>query len=168
MTQAPTKYGKYPDQFQALEEHAGNNGRSWLNQTRQHAWARFQELGFPTARRGNENWKYTNVAPIANATFQHPLELDAEASVKVGQLREIAPWDKNWVNLVFLDGRYSRSLSTSGAELRPLSWKKRAMTGSKRRSSPGLSLGTQFRDAIKRGFQQLAANTQAPWVFTEG
>ena len=33
---------------------------------------RFGALGFPTARRGNEYWKYTDVAPIARGAFALP------------------------------------------------------------------------------------------------
>ena len=33
---------------------------------------RFGALGFPTARRGNEYWKYTDVAPIARGEFAPP------------------------------------------------------------------------------------------------
>ncbi len=31
--------------------------------------SRFGEVGMPTARKGNERWKYTNVAPIARSEF---------------------------------------------------------------------------------------------------
>lgn len=45
----------------------------WLRDLRAAGWERFSALGFPTARRGNERWKYTAVAPIARATFAFPL-----------------------------------------------------------------------------------------------
>ena len=37
----------------------------WLQKLRESAFARFSELGFPTAR--DEEWRFTNVAPIARA-----------------------------------------------------------------------------------------------------
>src|SRR5579871_4053573 len=37
----------------------------WVQQLRDAAFRRFAELGFPTTR--NEEWRFTNVAPIARA-----------------------------------------------------------------------------------------------------
>ena len=70
MTQAPTAgYENYYADHQAL---AAAPGPEWLAELRAAGWARFSELGFPTARRGNERWKYTAVAPIARARFASP------------------------------------------------------------------------------------------------
>ena len=54
---------RYRADFQA----AGESAPAWLADLRKRAMERFAETGFPTARRGNEAWKYTNVSPIANA-----------------------------------------------------------------------------------------------------
>ena len=40
---------------------------AWLQPLRDTAFARFAELGFPTTH--NEEWRFTNVAPIARTTF---------------------------------------------------------------------------------------------------
>jgi len=40
----------------------------WVKELRERAFARFAELGFPTTR--NEEWRFTNIAPIARTTFQ--------------------------------------------------------------------------------------------------
>ncbi len=40
---------------------------AWLQSLRDAAFARFVELGFPTTH--NEEWRFTNVAPIARTTF---------------------------------------------------------------------------------------------------
>ena len=76
------------------------------------AWSRFTQLGFPTARRGNEKWKYTNVAPIARAAFGYSWDLNPDEDLVAGDLQGIAPLEKEWVNLVFVDGRFSKLLST--------------------------------------------------------
>ena len=71
----------------------------------------FSRLGFPTARRGNEKWKYTNVAAIADAEFsratvpQEPLLLDS--------LKQSVPWSDLWATVVFVNGVYSPELSNS-------------------------------------------------------
>src|ERR1019366_625707 len=41
---------------------------AWLQSLRDAAFARFAELGFPTTH--NEEWRFTNVAPIARTKFK--------------------------------------------------------------------------------------------------
>ncbi len=58
---------------------AAGTGPAWLNDLRAAGWQRFNEIGFPTARRGNERWKYTAVAPIARVGFAYPF-INAESA----------------------------------------------------------------------------------------
>ena len=109
MTQTATRLDDYRAGFEALEQRAGADQPEWLQLLRARAWNRFNELGFPTARRGNERWKYTNVRPLAVASFQAPDH--ALLSVDRDGLKAVAPWHDDWHNLVFLDGRYSETLS---------------------------------------------------------
>ena len=106
-----TGYDRYTVDFEALHEKASANGSAWLRDVRKDGLAQFTRLGFPTERRGNERWKYTNVAPIARASFAYPFDADTGA-VSEASLREQAPWSDEWARLVFVDGRYSESLST--------------------------------------------------------
>ena len=102
---------RYLSDFQAFERRLDSNDPAWLHTIRQHALARFTELGFPTARRGNEKWKYTSVVPIANSSFAYPFDLDLDDTL-AAEIRQVAPWDDSWVNLVFVNGRFSEALST--------------------------------------------------------
>ena len=111
MTQAPAKQDRYLTDFDAFERSQATDEPQWLRETRRGALARFRELGFPTARRGNEKWKYTNVAPIANASFAYLLS-EEPADVNVAELRDAAPWNDAWLTMVFVNGRYSRDLSS--------------------------------------------------------
>jgi Fe-S cluster assembly protein SufD len=104
-------YEQYAADFETLEETASANGSTWLRDVRKDGLAAFERLGFPTERRGNERWKYTNVAPIARATFAYPFDADADAVTKAA-LKEQVPWSDDWARLVFVDGRFSESLST--------------------------------------------------------
>ncbi len=70
MTQAPTRHERYFADHQALA--AASPGPAWLDTLRAAGWERFNAIGFPTARRGNERWKYTAVAPIARVNFAYP------------------------------------------------------------------------------------------------
>ena len=68
---------RYHEDHQALA--TASSGPAWLNDLRAVGWQRFSELGFPTARRGNERWKYTAVAPISRVGFAS--SLNSEVSV---------------------------------------------------------------------------------------
>ena len=70
MTSAPAKYAHYLADFQSLVQGPGAGAPNWLQDLRDTGWSRFNETGFPTARRGNERWKYTNVGPIARTDFE--------------------------------------------------------------------------------------------------
>ena len=114
MTLAPAKYAHYLADFQSLTQGPGAGAPSWLRDLRDSAWSRFIETGFPTARRGNERWKYTNVGPIAKTDFTFPLgpapANGANASAPSYQLEGPAVYD-----LVFLDGRFAPGLSSGPA-----------------------------------------------------
>ena len=110
MTQTLTKYERYLADFRALER-AQAEDPAWLRDLRGQALDRFSELGMPTARRGNEKWKYTNVGPIAQADFGLAADVTGNG-VAQSDVARVAPWQEDWTNLVFLDGRYSAALST--------------------------------------------------------
>lgn len=82
-------------------------GPAALQTLRADGLARFRELGFPTTKQ--EEWIYTNVAPIARTEFRladrRPTLID-RASIEPWSLAEEAA-----IELVFIDGHYSDSLS---------------------------------------------------------
>jgi len=57
----------YNTAFRALLEKTGNAEPSWLRRMREDSFARFERVGFPSVK--EEEWKYTNVAPIAKLQF---------------------------------------------------------------------------------------------------
>jgi len=63
MTAASQQTGKWLDAFTRQKP-----APAWLAELRQSAFARFAELGFPTTH--DEEWRFTNVAPIARAEFK--------------------------------------------------------------------------------------------------
>ncbi len=110
MTLTASLHEGYAAGFEALR--AAAPVPSWLAELRAQGWERFNALGFPTARRGNEKWKYTNVRPVAAARLEVPLALDPAQEPALEALKSDAPWDDSWVNLVFVDGVYSPALSS--------------------------------------------------------
>jgi Fe-S cluster assembly protein SufD len=57
-----------PEAFAAVHQFRAEN--EWLSEVRSRAFERFSDLGFPSTR--NEDWKYTNVAPLSRLDFQLP------------------------------------------------------------------------------------------------
>ena len=108
MTTTLTRYHQYAADFAALDG-AGQPG--WLLDLRRSAWERFRAEGLPTARRGNEKWKYTNVGPIADADFRYPADTGVDGATST-EIRRTAPLMDGWTNLVFVDGNFCESLST--------------------------------------------------------
>ena len=70
MTTRTISNHRYHEDHRALA--AASPGPAWLSDLRAAGWEHFKALGFPTARRGNERWKYTAVAPISRVGFAYP------------------------------------------------------------------------------------------------
>ncbi|MBM3944919.1 MAG: Fe-S cluster assembly protein SufD [SAR202 cluster bacterium] len=110
MTQARTKYDQYRSDFQTFQKSIAN-GHTWANDVRATGLAAFDALGFPTATRGNEEWRFTAVGPIANKLFAYPFDAPEERIDKA-QLKALLPLDDTWTTLVFVDGRFDAKLSS--------------------------------------------------------
>jgi len=98
----------YVAEWERSEPERGRRQPAWLRQRRRAALDRFVDLGFPGTRL--EDWRFTNVAPIAEAHFV----LAGPASLSAADL---APWtvDHAGAQLVFVNGRFAPDLSVVGA-----------------------------------------------------
>ena len=106
MVQAITEEKSYLSNFIHQARQLEGSGPPWLQRMRGKAAKRFAELGFPTPR--DEDWKYTNVAPLKETTFS----LGApEHSVTRRQIENIEFIDRRGSRLVFVNGRYAEKLS---------------------------------------------------------
>ncbi|HYL56991.1 MAG TPA: Fe-S cluster assembly protein SufD [Gemmatimonadales bacterium] len=99
---------RYLAEFRAFSGNGAGSAPAWLKEIREGAIARFVELGFPTMKQ--EEWRFTSVAPIADAAFtlaqtpRSPLPAPAgieHVCVSAGP------------RVVFVDGRYVAELSTA-------------------------------------------------------
>ena len=118
MTSATAKYTHYSADFQSLSQGPGAGAPPWLRDLRDRAWSKFNDTGFPTARRGNERWKYTNVGPIAKIDFGFPLSpssSNGSGNVSGRLAPDLRMPGQAVYNLVFVDGHYSAELSSPGA-----------------------------------------------------
>ena len=83
-------------------------GPDWLLNLRQSAAARFGELGFPTRR--DEEWRFTNVTPIAETPFT--LAGKAESAMTADALDHYTYAGMGGTQLVFVNGHFQAGLSS--------------------------------------------------------
>lgn len=96
----------YLSNFDFFESKLNGRGAIPFHETRRAAISRFSALGFPTPR--NEEWKYTNVAPLLRHKFklaQEPVHLTKTALAEF----VFAGLPQNL--LVFVNGRFAKELS---------------------------------------------------------
>jgi Fe-S cluster assembly protein SufD len=106
MTEATKDF--YRANLAQFENDIAQNGHTWTQPLRKAAIARFAELGFPTT--GDEEWKYTNVAPIARMPF-HPAKRMASKLASEVLAAATIP-GLVCVQAVFVNGHYAPELST--------------------------------------------------------
>ncbi len=111
MTIAPAQLDHYRKELSTRGSQLPGAGLAWIEKTRQGAFERFAELGFPDQR--DENWKYTRVTPIEKRYFRSmpkscigliPDDLEGFFFASVACHR-----------LVFINGQYAPQLSKPGA-----------------------------------------------------
>ena len=99
----------------------------WLQSLREHGFARFEALGFPTTK--NEDWHFTSVSPIAEQSFQlastggqiddrressrRKADVLGPLGVRPADVDRFGFGEPGWHTLVFVNGMYSPDLSTS-------------------------------------------------------
>jgi Fe-S cluster assembly protein SufD len=111
VTTATKSAAQYLEHFTEFEKRAAGSELPWLRKLRREAFARFCEIGFPTTH--DEDWRFTNVAAIANTTFG----LAAPDSTFAEDRQMWATIDNVKLagascRLVFLNGRFAPELST--------------------------------------------------------
>jgi Fe-S cluster assembly protein SufD len=127
-----------------LAEHArflkarGAQASPWLRELRERALARFGELGFPTVRQ--EEWRFTNVAPIADTAFRIADKAPVNAAENVARVAIQGAAAR----IVLLNGHYAPELSDTRA------------------LPPGAIVGS-LAQAIASGAPAVAHLAQLPW-----
>jgi Fe-S cluster assembly protein SufD len=94
--------------FSELQKNAAGHDVAWLKQLREDAFARFAKTGFPTTK--DEDWRFTNVAPIAKAQFALAKRVEVSREV-------LEPYTccGSACQLVFVNGHFTSELSSLGA-----------------------------------------------------
>jgi Fe-S cluster assembly protein SufD len=99
----------YLSNFKTFEKNLNGEAKSWLHTVRREALEKFDDLGFPTTR--HEEWKYTNITPIAKENFRQVLEPD----FSLVKNEDIGKYDYNGLDahlLVFVDGHFAKQFSS--------------------------------------------------------
>jgi Fe-S cluster assembly protein SufD len=105
-----SKIETYLDEFTEFSRAAAGDMPQWLRDLRETAFARFCAVGFPTTR--DEDWRFTNVAPLARTPFRMARagSITFTVSDLVASRMEGAA-----ARLVFVNARFAPQLSTWGA-----------------------------------------------------
>ena len=102
-----TDVNSYVTEFERFDEAHGASSPSWLRAMRQKAITRFTALGFPTTRQ--EEWRFTNVAPIAERVFR--LSVDGGEGLRKEHLKPYRFATSDVLEIVFVNGRFAPQLS---------------------------------------------------------
>jgi Fe-S cluster assembly protein SufD len=108
MAQAVTAKENYFSALRRFAKTRAANDPAWLANLRDKAGERFEALDFPTTR--DEEWKYTNIAPLLKIPFRQVFELDLQGLTA----ENIAPFtfaETRQSQLVFVNGLYAEQLS---------------------------------------------------------
>ena len=103
---------QFVEAFATFEHNGAAADPTWLRDLRRDAIGRFEELGFPTARRGNEHWKYTDVGSLARSEFVMLPNTSSPAGTGSVRLEAYELPCPRVHQLTFVDGRYAPGLST--------------------------------------------------------
>jgi Fe-S cluster assembly protein SufD len=143
MTERVEARDTYRPAFEAIEKGLAALGPPWLHRARVEALDRFEQLGFPTA--DHEEWRFTNVAPIARIPFALP---GAD-----GGLRIVDFSGKSWAmegahRLVLVNGHYAPQLSDTRTLPRGVTVASLAeiLTGNPEQVEPHLTRHASYQD----------------------
>jgi Fe-S cluster assembly protein SufD len=101
----------YVAKFKSFEDKLNGQSKSFLHDIRKKALNNLAELSFPTNR--NEEWKYTNVAPILKHNFI-PAMISTVPKFQQDEIKPFLFKDFDYHLIVFLNGLFAEELSEIG------------------------------------------------------
>lgn len=106
MTEVLTQAGASQELFAAHRERLAGSEPEWLTARRDRAIAFFRESGFPTRR--HEDWKYTDLKPVAETAFQLAT---SESALSPDELTRFEYEGLDAHRFVFVNGVFQPALS---------------------------------------------------------
>ena len=101
----------YVSKFKSFEDKLNGQSKSFLHDIRKNALNSLSELSFPTNR--NEEWKYTNVAPILKHNFI-PAMISTVPKFRKEEIKPFLFKDFDYHLIVFVNGLFEEELSEIG------------------------------------------------------
>lgn len=98
----------YIEDFPEFEESPLAKGKSWLGPIRRKAIEHFDKAGFPNTHQ--EDWRFTNVSPIARTPFKY--STPGRNGLTVAEISNYTFAEVDCTQLVFVNGYLSLHLST--------------------------------------------------------
>ncbi len=99
------KVAKETNYGAAFRESLVREENEWLKRMRENAFEIFTEVNFPKVQ--NEEWKYTNVAPIARENF----EIAPPEKADLTKISELFSKTESENRVVFVNGKFNRELT---------------------------------------------------------
>jgi Fe-S cluster assembly protein SufD len=111
VSQIVKEENEYQAAFRRLQQRTTAGDPAWFGRLRESAMDRFEQLGFPSVK--EEEWKYTNVAPITKLNFRPALpSVEADALVTKAELARFGYVEAQASQLVFRNGLLRNDLSS--------------------------------------------------------
>lgn len=110
MTTEIAKAGLYNSAFHELIQRVSGTEPSWLRDIRAQSFAQFELAGFPTVQQ--EEWKYTNVSPIAKTNFRPVIAANGTALSPGVALAPFTYEETRDSVFVFVNGIFRSDLSS--------------------------------------------------------
>ena len=113
-TQTIKENGAYSEAFRSFQDRVLGTSAPWVERLRESAFDRFDQLGFPTTH--DEEWKYTNIAPLTRMNFEPMSGRQTASDVPDAvQLESFVYKESRGSQLVFVNGVYRSDLSNLDA-----------------------------------------------------
>ena len=92
----------YQAAFRSHEQETASHTPNWLARLRESAMDRFEQLGFPSVK--EEEWKYTNVAPISRVNFEPVVGPHEAGSFDAAEIANLSYPETEATTLIFRNG----------------------------------------------------------------
>ena len=109
-TEIVKQENSYLEALRARHGEITDGGPSWAARLRESAMERFAELGFPSVK--EEEWKYTNVAPISKLNFA---SAEFPSKLTTAEVARLGCPEAAGSELVFVNGLLREDLSSTSA-----------------------------------------------------
>src|SRR3954462_483828 len=110
-TELVTEANRYQAAFREATQQRAADEPAWLQSLRESSFGQFEQKGFPNIKQ--EEWKYTNVAPIAKANFEPVLVRNGTGLTRDAALAPFIYEEARHSRLVFVNGIFREELSST-------------------------------------------------------